>query len=263
MALLQLIPDTTPVKGVPTPYPSPRIGAALVERGIDEFYHEECYVWCHLIETDGDWELEQIGESAEQPPFWWDDPIQETGLQYHLTGEHSMSGFAGHGEVLDWALREGLVLGQEFLVYVSRPDWYKCGWEYPEYDYDCDCFVIRKCPTTLSIRDLERSVAETFTYWRDQERLKEDFDKARWAATSRMFLQWRRGGFWPNDVWCSVGLVSSLADPDRPEVHMHCPLAWGYSDHNDREEALSVLRDKIKEKRPDLDLSQLPTKRPF
>lgn len=243
----------------PTPYPTPRIGAALLTPGVDEFYEEECYVWCTLLQTDGDWEIDcdHAAEFTGSPPEWWGACIDEgdcgIGLPYLLD---ATSGPLYQPKVMPWALKEGLMLLQSFAVYVEKPRWYKVGWETEEWDFECDCYVIRREPPTISMRELEQSIDEVFQDRYAIARWKESVDKARWAATDRMRLNWYYG-VGPRNHWAQVALVSTLYDPDEPERHGFYPIAWGRNDTGEEWLALDDLAEKVKERRPDLGVDEL------
>lgn len=231
-------------------YPTPEIGAAMVQVGIDEWYPTECYLWYTIMEDGPDWEFDPAGEGHIGEPRDWIDDID---IAMDLRGNYS--------QVLDMALHEGLSPEQLFLVHITRPHWYRSSWEYVEYDMDYDLQIIRREPHEIGPRGFERAVVEVFEWRKAMERLKEDRVRARWAMTERMYLKWEP--YWPHwDSWgyprgLRAALVTTLFCPDEPEKHVTQWLATGCSDEGSREEALSKLAEKVRERRPDLTVERL------
>lgn len=242
------------IKGTPSPYATPRIGVALLEVGVDEFYESECYVWCSIVAEDGEWELVEDGEAfSHEAPTWYVEDIGEAELSYLLTKTHSTIG------LMSWALKEGIAPSQRFLVYVSKPRWYRSSYEYNEWDYDCEVEVLRREPSLLTVRDFEKEIDEVFCLVQARERQIEDNRKAQWDKRDRLFLRWSWGHSY-DASWCEVALCSSLTHCDNPEHHGIVRLMTYRSDSGDKDEALEGLTLKVSKEDPDLDLRSLPVR---
>ena len=245
-AFTEVVVDSTPVVGDPSPYPTQEIGAALIEPGVDEYYRKEAYIWCRLVQTDGDLEFEAgAAEFVGDVPDWW-ETIHETGIGWLIGAEQ---GGWDYPRVLDWALREGLAPEQEFLVCVPEPTWYKCSYEYDEWDYECDLFIVRRLPVEVSVRKFEQIVSEVFADRRAREGAHEDLRRAQWADTERMYLH--SEGYWSSGYnECSppggimVRLLTTRGSLDK-SYRGHGFLAEGRDDGGDHTKALDKLKAKV------------------
>lgn len=247
-----------PSKLPSSPY-MPHMGAQCLRRGIDECYEDEIYLWCRIVEygTESEWELSLGVYDEESPLPWWWDEISDT---IETTLYDSFEDDA----LLNWALHHGLCPNQEFVLWISKPRWVRCNFEYEEYDLDYEVCVVRIEPPETSAREFERMIVDYFQMKRNAERRIQDLQKARWDATSRMYLAWYSFGGWygcETKPWTQVSLNSTLIDVDRPENYNLVTLATGHSSRNDREEALQLLEAQVKQVRPDLNLRSLPVRR--
>lgn len=138
-----------------SPYISPAMGARCLRLGVDESYDNEVYLWCRILEfgSDSEWEFD-IGDGETPKPEWWEQCVSED-IRYiiHGTEDH---------DLLNWALHHGLCPNQEFVLRVSEPHWYRCSFEYEEYDYDVDVEVVRIEPPETSSREFERMIVDYF-----------------------------------------------------------------------------------------------------
>lgn len=249
-----VIEDEPIRKGGPSPYPSLEIGAATVQPGVDEFYATEAYVWYQLVQEEGDlcleeWSQDFIGEV----PYWWEQDIVESGMEHLLDIRWNLDDL--YAKVLDWALREGLMPEQPFLIVVTQPRWYQSGgYEYPnEWDWENEVYVARRLPPEISLRRFEQIVTEIFEDRRARIRLREAKAKARWVAHDRLYktsdVYFPRGyhdGY--GDHGAIVRLISSLHDVDDPKQRGSIWMLEGRDDNGDMKVAEARLREKALEK---------------
>ena len=242
-SIIEGLPETEEeplVEGLPSPYFSVSQGAQVVEPLCDEYYSTEAFIWCQLYQTQGDLEIEQIGEEFEGEVPWWDETVQEIGLDYLL----GVTWGLGFPPVLDWALREGLSPGQPFLVYVQKPVWFQD--YYGECDVEIDAWIVRKLPAEISVRDFEKVVDEIYQDRKSQEEQKEDLGKAQLADTKRLFL--RRNWYGRYGEVLSVELHTSRVNLD-PQYQGSVRLCSGRSETgNPKEGFRSPSRTSSKRK---------------
>jgi len=231
---------------------SPTIGAALLSPGVNLYLPTGVILWLSVEEDELDWEVVDAGDEAiGEPPPWLDMGEIMDHMRYSMVG----------GPVMDWALHKGLSPQQRFAVYCSKPHISRCSWEYEEYDVEYDIFEVKREPPSLSAREFECAISELFERKRLHKKRIRELKKAQWDNDQRMRLRWSfGGGYFESSVepWCSVELISTLADPDLPEYHAPNILAWGRSDSNSREDAFLALKTMADSFRPDLDLTKIP-----
>ena len=240
------------VPSPPSPFQTPELGVSFLEVGQDAYLKKEVYLWKVLVPGDGDWELDDAGSSAVgvMPDWFYDCDID---LAWELTGS-----VGGRSQVMNWAMREGVMPGQRFLVYVSTPVWSRCNSEYDECDWAADVRVLAKENRCCSLRTLEQMVGDVVSFAPAMEQHFRYQQEARWAKTDRLSIRYSSG--WGQEKpWHRAELVSSLDDRDRPEQHGYHVLAHGRSDGEGatRNGALEDLAKHVAESHPKLDLTVL------
>lgn len=185
--------------GIPSPYPSPEIGARIVSPFVNEYYATEAYVWLQLVQTCSDLEIEEIASHCEGDlPPWWEEVMELGGLDAQMDIP-----WRGEGpRILDWAIREGLSPYQPFLLQVRRPEYFQ------DFEGEWDCTtsvrIVRKLPPQIGCRKFEQIVAEIFEDLRLHAAHLEDLRRAQWADWERLFLGW--------DFYC-VGVYREYSVP--------------------------------------------------
>lgn len=128
------------------------------------------YVWYRLVLCGGDLSPESCSlDSRGRIPKWsesGDMDLEEIlGVEWHL-GERW----------LRWALEQGVAPGQPFLVRIAEPRYYRCSYEYDEWDCEWDAEVVRVMPRRpdQSLRAWTRALQEAQRYrvFRDEQARK-------------------------------------------------------------------------------------------
>lgn len=200
-----------------SPYPTPRIGGAMLRPGVGEMYDDACYLWYALMldvherprlrlrplhqqrtypfvlrrargwaphaREDDDWEDDDLPwhhDAEGERPAWLDDDLDGGDLEYELGLLFS--------DAMAWGLRRGILPGQPFAVYVGRPEW-SVSWDESEADMSVDCQVVRVLPPEMSLRQLEAMIVEMRAAERHTQDLREDEMRARWNDTASMSLR--------------------------------------------------------------------------
>jgi len=99
-----------------------------------------CYIWLQIVRDGVDLSVEpDLGAAAfGTVPEWYAFEMDNTDWASVISPEWKScaetSNFTGTWN--DWALQEGFCPGQRFLVEFKQPRWYKCSYEYDEYDVE-------------------------------------------------------------------------------------------------------------------------------
>lgn len=239
-----------------SPYATPEIGARMLKEGIDEYYEDEIYIWYHLTYYDGwkDLELEMLDEdSTGDAPQWWFEEMDGS-VDYNLIPNRF-----NEAGILRWSMTQGIFPGQPFAVRVSRPEYYRCSYEYVEYDMDVTVEVVRIGQPRKGVKYLEEILAGIAAYPILEEKRRKANELARWEMTERMHI--RSSSYFPSrqhyhdmamPQGYQVSLCSSLSNVDEPERHMSNTLVSVRSDEGDHKAAWRELENKVAERRPDL-----------
>ena len=244
-----------------SPYPTPFIGAASLRVCVDELYEDECYLWYTLRPHPHDWwwrwpdlELVRCGTDAfGEEPDWFNNELDGGDFEHDLT-----YGLFARPRMLTWAMREGLMPEQRFVIYASAPRWHRTSWEYEEWDFEHEVEVVRRLPPTLTMRELEFSIDHILSATHEADRRNDARERARWSCDRRLGVSFGVYTMPSGRYATRASLVSTLHDPDEPEEYMFNTLAKGYGRGlGDESEALSDLARVIEPRRPDLTLDVL------
>lgn len=260
----------------------------LVEPLVNLFLPELAFLWYELQEDGSHWRAVDVATDFQhaESPFVSrerepgspsspgdtirlleepdEEPIPEIMEMWekHLEdiGFDSMFGIPyGDFKSMDWALREGIVTRQPFLVCVTLPRYYRCSGEYNEWDFEIDAIVVDRLPPASSARDLARFLDETAYYKRETEEMRVRLANMRLADVGRMFLL--RSRYYPSYIddmtpphGVRVSLCSSWQRLDADPVRgvLGTTLLSAEDDEGDLELALARLRTKIGLEMPDV-----------
>jgi len=99
-----------------------------------------CYIWLQVVRDGIDLRVEaDLGADVfGTVPEWYAFEMDNTDWTSVISPEWKSCSDASNftGTWNDWALQEGLAPGQRFLVEFKHPRWYRCSWEYEEYDVE-------------------------------------------------------------------------------------------------------------------------------
>ena len=156
-------------------------------------------------------------------------------------------------------MTQGIFPEQPFAVRVSKPTYYRCSYEYEEYDMDVEVDVVKVGQPRKGIRYLEEILAGIAQYPILEAKQRKANELARWEMTERMHI--RSSTYFPSSQHYhdmaipqgyQVSLCSTLSDVDEPERHMPSTLVSVRSDKGDHAAAWRELENKVAERRPDL-----------
>lgn len=111
-----------------------------------------CYIWLKVVRDGLDLgvEAEDDVETFGQPPEWFEYEMDNTDWESVISPGWKpctdTSNFTGTWN--DWALQEGFSPGQRFLIEFKHPHWYRCSWEYEEYDVEYYWDIVLREPRT-------------------------------------------------------------------------------------------------------------------
>lgn len=115
----------------------------------DVYSQKVCYVWMRLVRDGLDLTCEPYGytDTLGTTPEWLDYELSNSGWGDIINpGYHSHGDSDFDGTWNTWALENGICPNQPFLVEMKPPRWYKCSYEYEEWDveYDFDIVMLAK-----------------------------------------------------------------------------------------------------------------------
>lgn len=166
---------------------------------VNVFSQPVCYIWLRVEREDGGLDLTvepYLGDTFGTEPEWyyyeesnssWSDII---GAGSH--GSWKKDDFIGGWNT--WAMQEGLCPGQEFLVQFKPPRWYRCSWEYIEYDVEYDFDIVMRAPRS------PKQAARSWDQWkkaciRNRQSLREHQRREEYKRThdiEAMYLRHQR-----------------------------------------------------------------------
>lgn len=161
----------------------------FVPKLVDVFFEDRAYVWYRLHQSTPDFDLDmerfegnQIGETPE-----WMEEYEDVSTLMHKLTQGSYSSWTG----FNFALTEGIMPGQPFLLELGMPRWYRCSYEYNEWDVDYDIEIVRVLP-----RDpqkvtawIDRATFRKKRYEEKRARELEELRTLRQTDLSAMFLE--------------------------------------------------------------------------
>lgn len=253
------IPDHGWVEWWPQTLPLPKL--------IDKFDALECSVWLALVEEGGEHlYLERVGdEEVGEMPRWLECELDVDGWDMLPgLGDSYAVGFNGYAR---WGLKNGIAPYQPFLVWFERPRYYRCSYEYDEWDADWTWDIKEVLP--ISDFDAERRwehylrdrfIAEEMmtheaSYWEHQHRIRVDC----MAIHTEVLTSYRNDMHSPNGIRLTIR--SSITDW-RGGWHTADLLEASVREHNSSYEdhkakAMTLLVEKAKEKLPHLTETQI------
>lgn len=190
---------------------------------VDVFIGNSAYVWYRLMpDGTGDVFIERYdGASIGEPQTWFEEYKDPDNFWYSMTGSR-YDGTRG----LSFGLEAGIAPGQPFLMQFGPPHWYRCSYEYNEWDCEYDFEVVRIRPQDplKSARSFEKAFEQVRRFKEAKERYAEKLDalqrsdiKAMYISQSLYFVE-----RWPDEMSAPTGrrvtLCSSIAQlpGDRP-----------------------------------------------
>lgn len=110
------------------------------------------YIWYKLVYGGGnDLEPQECGDVQwGGMPNWWDQ-TEDKSLDSILGPPWTLTKYGSHDftdQWIRWALENGIAPGQPFLICIGMPQWYRCSYEYDEWDCDQDAQLVRALPRT-------------------------------------------------------------------------------------------------------------------
>lgn len=153
-----------------------------------------CYSWLVLYRDGLDLNVEKcldVEEFGREPEWLW-----------HETSDNGWEGIINpaydrdHGRWNMWALQQGLCPGQPFLVELEKPHYYRCSWEYDEWDVSYAFDIVMRDP-----RSPKQAARAWAGWWKKCAAYKVAHERARAREqhkrehdTKAMYLQ--RDMFW-------------------------------------------------------------------
>lgn len=235
-----------------------------------------CYIWLQVFRDGIDLLVEPCLDVDDfgTMPEWYDSELSQTDWESIISPEFKWSAadtsdFTGKWN--DWCLQEGLSPGQRFLVEFKHPHWYRCSWEYEEYDVEYYWEIVLRDERT------PKQHARAWAQWQKScaknrealRRQKAKREHKRRTDTKAMYIRydafWSRGynDGYPDGyivaLWTTHGgMLASGRSPnnedERRRLHRQLPL-----DENgpSQEKAWQDLIAQVKQHLPHLDPGQL------
>lgn len=121
---------------------------------INVYAQPVCYIWLQVVRDGVDLLVEpclDVDDCFGTTPEWYAHELDNTDWESIISpefkfGASDTSDFTGKWN--DWCLQEGLCPGQRFLVEFKHPRWYRCSWEYEEYDVEYFWDIVMRDPIT-------------------------------------------------------------------------------------------------------------------
>lgn len=179
---------------------------------VNVFSQVVCYIWLQVVRDGIDLGVEPdlAADTFGTVPEWYEFEMDNTDWESVIGPEWKScsdeSNFTGKWN--DWALQEGLAPGQRFLVEFKHPRWYKCSWEYEEYDVEYYWDIVLREPRSAkqAIRAWEqwRKVCEEDRIALREQRAKQQHQRTH--DVSAMYISY--DSFW------SEGYYDDCSPPD-------------------------------------------------
>lgn len=143
---------------------------------VDVFIGNSAYVWYRFLQTGGryDLDIERYGGAhIGEPQTWFEEYEDTSNFWYSMTGSR-YDGTRG----LSFALKEGIAPGTPFLMQFGPPRWYRCSYEYDEYDVEYDFEIVRVMPrpSALAGKSFERAFERKRRYEEARARYQAKLD---------------------------------------------------------------------------------------
>lgn len=139
-------------EGPPEPRepPLPAVNPAWLTPLCDANTEKAIFVWFKLVyDGTSDLDPQECGTDCIGGPPEWTDHEDDLSLGTVMSPAWTHTTVGGHDfpdQWLRWGLENGIAPGQPFLVRIGRPHYYKCSYEYEEYDCEWDVEVVRTMP---------------------------------------------------------------------------------------------------------------------
>lgn len=264
-----------------SPYPTPKIGGALLRPGVSEMYEDACYLWYALMPADRDpqhhprlevlplhelhlrglsfprargWalRLQDEYEDDDRPwhhdaegerPAWLDEEMDGGDVAYHL-------GLLFE-DTLSWGLQRGILPGQPFAVYIAQPCWDDT-WHCDDPEPEIDVRVVAIAPPQVSLRQLEAWICEVSDARKHAAALRADELAARWSDTRSMTLDFDHfeSGYWATLRSRLAGGSYRRAILAQARVELRKSARGWAPDPVQIEDAASSLRAKMQARNP-------------
>lgn len=160
---------------------------------IDFYEPEGALLWFRLVDEGNDLSFESCSDTFIGDPTWLEDyePYWTSELDIVHRSEPAEFGYRFSSTVYIWALQEGIAPEQPFQVYISKPRWYKSGWEIEEWDAEVDCWVekIKRIPIEEHLRRWEEFLEARRQYKIEMTEYRRKLKHLRETDVSAMFLQ--------------------------------------------------------------------------
>jgi hypothetical protein len=146
-----------------------------------------CYIWLQFVPGCPDLELKECEHSWEGiEPEWFHEEKGSVGLDTIIDIPWNCH--------IEWMLSEGLSPGQPFCVEVYPPSYYKCSYEYDEWDCEWAWSVVRIMPRKLSTAasSWKRHLDNLQRDQEQEERIKARVHTKRMNDLDALYLQWER-----------------------------------------------------------------------
>lgn len=114
---------------------------------VDLYNEDGVRVWLRLDDDcRGDLDIRLVrGPRIGTPPGWFTEECSSSGLDMVL---HAQWRPDTRDDRAVWAIERGLCPGQPFLVAIDPPRWYRCSYEYEEYDVEWTWDILDVVPRT-------------------------------------------------------------------------------------------------------------------
>ena len=229
-------------------------------------------VWLSFVEDGTDLLLEEVGQAEEgEKPEWFTEELSMGGYDFlDMAGPWSSRDEHGVGRHAQWALENGIAPYQFFRVSIEPPHYYRCSYEYDEWDVEWTTWIDKVIPITdwdavrrwehyMMHRRQAKNIDAHYDAWRRHQLL---------TYPEFMWLGW--DSYYPTGTWNYDG----SGWPTGTLVRLHSEfyyegrtnrmcIAEGRSDKGNRKEALSNMLKKAKERIPHIHgnkIRNLPTR---
>lgn len=188
------------------------LGLQRLGERVNVYSQPVCYIWLKVVRdgldlgVEAEHDVETFGEVPEWYAFEMDSTDWESVIGPEWKSRTDESNFTGTWN--DWALQEGFSPGQRFLIEFKHPRWYRCSWEYEEYDVEYYWDIVLREPRT------PKQAIRAWKQWRKVcEEAREGCRLARAAQTYKrqhdvdaMYIQ--------HDSFWSQGYYDDCSPPD-------------------------------------------------
>lgn len=188
------------------------LGLQRLGERVNVYSQPVCFIWLKVVRdgldlgVEAEHDVERFGETPE----WFEHEMDNTDWESVISPEWKSradeSNFTGTWN--DWALQEGFSPGQRFLIEFKHPRWYRCSWEYEEYDVEYYWDIVLREPRT------PKQAIRAWEQWRKAcEEAREGCRRARAAHQHKrqhdvaaMYIQY--------DAFWSGGYYDDCSPPD-------------------------------------------------